>query len=392
MNPNRKYNWQSLDFSDTQYITGIDIGHQRMSAYDDLIKRHKAIEATRAKASAQASSKSSYTRPYTHSSYTDTITLDPSMSSQKMYDMLIRMSTNTVTGGVISPTTQTIDKAKEKPKPVKKIVDFDSVVLEKEKKQSVLEALEQLDNHDLIFEEWGFSKTLEKGRAVSMLFYGPPGTGKTLLAQAIADKLDKKLKVIGSAEIESSEPGAAERNIKAIFEGCKKDTVLLFDECDSLVYDRTNVGSILAAQVNQLLSSLEKFEGVVVFTTNRLGVLDEAFNRRLSLKLEFELPKFAERIQIWKRMFPKEAPLAKDVDWDKLADPEIAGGHIKNAVLRAARSAASVKVAKGKKKQITQAILEKALKLEIEEMVKFMEAKEQETQLPKAAGYTLRKG
>lgn len=387
---------------DDKYITGVDLGsamfnpvdHRykaNMSAYEDIVRRHKKVEQMRNSRASYGSVSSSSSTGNGPELTVDTMAqLAKSMRDMSLYS---RPYSFTSSGPVtIDFDPPLVAKEKPKPKPIVKKVEFDSVVLEKEKKQAVIEALDQIGNHELIFEKWGFGKTLEKGKAVSMLFYGPPGTGKTLLAQAIADKLDKKLKVIGSAEIESSEPGAAERNIKAIFEGTKKDTVLLFDECDSLVYDRTNVGSILAAQVNQLLSSLEKFEGVVVFTTNRLGVLDEAFNRRLSLKLEFELPKFAERLKIWKRMFPKEAPLAKGINWDALAEPEIAGGHIKNAVLRAARSAASQKVKKGTQKQITQAILEKALRAEIEEMVKFMQAKENEGTLPHGVGYTLRKG
>lgn len=254
-------------------------------------------------------------------------------------------------------------------------VSFDSVILADHKKEKIMATIKQVDNYKLIFEDWGFASVLEKGKAISMLFYGPPGTGKTLMAQAIADKLHKKLKIIGSAEIESSEPGQAERNIKAFFENTKPGTILLFDECDSLVYSRENVGSILAAQVNQLLSSLETFEGIVVFTTNRLGVLDEAFNRRLSLKLEFDMPTAEERVKIWQRMFPKKAPVADDVDWQRLAEIELSGGYIKNAVLRAARMAAAEEHVKPKDKKITMRHLVDALSDEAQSVIEFEEAR-----------------
>ena len=257
-------------------------------------------------------------------------------------------------------------------------VTFDSVILEDDKKIAIIDAMNQLDHHDTIFEKWGFGEVFEKGTAISLLFWGPPGTGKTLMAQAIADKIGRELLVIGTAEIESSEPGGAERNIKAFFEN-GKDKVLLFDECDSLVYSRENVGSILAAQVNQLLASLEKFEGVVVFTTNRLGTLDEAFNRRLSLKVEFSTPTAKQRVDIWKRMFPKKAPLAKDINWDRLASVEVTGGYIKNVVLRAARQTASQKLA-----EITEAVLVSALKEEVKAMMEFEAAR---TSIPRVVGY-----
>lgn len=255
-----------------------------------------------------------------------------------------------------------------KPQPPKAKVKFEDVVVPDGHREAILDAIKQVDNHKLIFEDWGFGDVLEKGRAVSMLFYGPPGTGKTLMAQAIADMYDMTLKVIGSAEIESSEPGQAERNIKAFFDAANKDKkmVLLFDECDSLITDRRGIGMILGAQINTLLTCLENYEGIVIFTTNRLEKMDEAFNRRLSLKLAFEMPTLHDRVKIWKRMFPKKAPLAKDIDWESLASVEITGGYIKNVVLRAARRAANSDVQK-----ITQQILVKALTEEVERMAEF---------------------
>lgn len=367
-----------------------------MSMLDDIYKRHQKTEAMRKKVQVSRTTKSVGT-DLTAAMMIDMAKMlgqSPSIATNSRAGRTAPTSffpMSTISGTqVMPPITLSYDTAKKDPTPkpeVKPKIEFSSVVLAEEKKQAIIEALDQLKNNDLIFNKWGFKKTLEKGKAVSMLFYGLPGTGKTLMAQAIADKLSKKLRIIGTAEIESSEPGAAERNIKAIFQGVKKDTILLFDECDSLIYDRANLGSILAAQVNQLLQSLENFEGVVIFTTNRLGVLDEAFNRRLSLKMEFELPNFDERVKIWKRMFPSEAPIG-DIDWEELAEPQIAGGHIKNAVLKAARTAAS---SKKKTKLITQEILKKSLANELREMAKFMEAKEND-HTPRQLGYDIRKG
>lgn len=247
-------------------------------------------------------------------------------------------------------------------------VSFDSVILPKEKKDAITDAIGQVDNHDLIFNKWGFGEVFEKGTAISLLFYGLPGTGKTLMAQAIADKYGYKLQVVSTAEVETPEPGGAERNIQKYFKEATKDTVLLFDECDSLISDRAHLGMIMAAQVNALLTALEQHTGIVIFTTNRLGALDPAFDRRLSLKLEFEMPTAEHRVQIWKRMFPKQAPLAKDIDWDTISQVEIAGGHIKNIVLRAARRAANTT------KQITQDIIAEALIEETEANQDFSDA------------------
>lgn len=273
------------------------------------------------------------------------------------------------------------------PKP-KAPVTFESVIIADHKRKQIVEALEQINQGDLIFDKWGFDETIEKGKGVSLLFYGEPGTGKTLMGQAIAHKLGKKLAILGTADIESSAPGESERNIRKHFAEAKKDgKILLFDECDSLIYTRTNVGPILGAQINELLSQIERFDGVTIFTTNRLGTLDEAVNRRLALKLEFSMPSHEERVQIWQRMMPKKAPIADNVDWERLAIIELAGGFIKNAVLRAARMAATEPV-KDKEKQITMQHLLTAIKLETESMIAFQDARDKDKRGIGRAGYT----
>lgn len=228
-----------------------------------------------------------------------------------------------------------------KPKAVASKLSLDSVILSEDKKEAIKAALGQVEHHQTIFEKWGFGQVFEKGTAISLLFWGTPGTGKSLCAQAIAETLGHKLKTIGAGEVESSEPGGAERTIQELFATAKQSQdVLLFDECDSLLMDRNEVGPIIGATINCLLGEIEHFTGVVIFTTNRLGKLDPALERRLSAKIEFPFPDKDQRLAIWKRMLPKEAPLAKDVVLETLAEVPLAGGNIKNAVLNAARMAA----------------------------------------------------
>ena len=196
---------------------------------------------------------------------------------------------------------------------------------------------------DTVFKLWGFGKTIEKGKGMALLFYGPPGTGKTKCAEAIAADFQLKMKLVDPAMLWSSEPGAAERTIKQVFDHAQKNaatTLLLFDECEVLIADRAQTGQILAAQTNALLSALERFDGISIFTTNRTPVLDPAFERRLQLKLEFPKPDKALREAIWRALVPQEAPLAGDVCFRTLAGSELSGGHIKNVLLNAARRAA----------------------------------------------------
>lgn len=266
-----------------------------------------------------------------------------------------------------------VKKSKAEPQVTK--ISLDSVIISDDKKEQIRSAMSQVKNNEQIFTTWGFSEVFEKGTAISMLFWGIPGTGKTLTAQAVADELGAKLKVYGTAEIESSEPGGAERAIKAIFQEAsvqhKKGNhqVLLFDECDSLLMDRNEVGPIISAQINTLLQEIEHYEGVIIFTTNRLGKLDAALERRISAKVEFVFPDAEQRALIWQRMIPKKAPIHKDVDFKKLAEYTLAGGNIKNAVLAAARMAAYINA-----KEITLAHFCSAIEKEVESVQAFIQA------------------
>lgn len=303
-------------------------------------------------------------------------------------------------------------------------VKLESVIVSDEKVEQIKAAISQLEHHDTIFNKWGFSEVFEKGTAVSLLFHGIPGTGKTLMAQAIADSLDMDLRIVGTADIESSEPGGAERVIKKVFKiaGIRnaiksgmsfseinekfdvdmnndpeevvnpftkevtkipknerlygRPQILLFDECDSLLIDRGTVGVILAAQINTLLSEIERFEGIVIFTTNRLGKLDSALERRIAAKIEFEFPNQAQRKAIWRRMIPKKAPIAKDVKLQDLSEFPLVGGNIKNAVLNAARDAAYRGLV-----ELDRACFIKAIEKEIEGLNQFLNSMEHDQKI-----------
>lgn len=217
---------------------------------------------------------------------------------------------------------------------------FGKLVLETEAREKILAVLKQQKNTKKIFEEWGLGEVIEYGRGMTMLFWGNPGTGKTFAARKIAEMLKKKLIIADTAALQSAIPGEMERNLQKKFAEAK-NKVLLLDECDSLTMSRDNVGMILGAEINCLLTEIEKFEGVCILTTNRVADLDKALERRISLIIEFPDPSVEMRQEIWKGLLPAKMPLAKDVNIKKLAEFELTGGLIKNVVLNAARLAVS---------------------------------------------------
>ncbi len=214
------------------------------------------------------------------------------------------------------------------------------LIIAPEAKEEIVSVLKQHEHSQQIFEEWGLGDVIEYGRGMSFLFYGPPGTGKTWAAHCIAKSLGKELLVLSAGEIQSSEPGAANRNIEQAFRSAKGSKKVLFmDECDSIISSRDGVGMVLGSEINTLLTEIEKFEGVCILATNRIEELDEALERRISLILEFPEPNYDQRNGIWERMLPKKMPLGKDVTVEALSEHKLTGGQIKNVVLQAARLA-----------------------------------------------------
>ena len=252
------------------------------------------------------------------------------------------------------------NEAMAQKKPKKITLDsakLDKLVIADAVKEEIVAVLQQHKNHDKLFGEWGLGEIIEYGRGMTFLFYGTPGTGKTWGATCIAKALGTELLVISAAEIQSSEPGGANRAIQQAFKEAKSSGKVIFlDECDSLIASRNDLGMVLAGEVNTLLTEIEKFEGVAILATNRIEHMDEALERRISLIVEFPKPDYENRKKIWSKLLPEKLPLENDVDVEVLAKPELTGGQIKNVVLQAARMALAGECKKVGKKHFDLAI------------------------------------
>lgn len=78
-----------------------------------------------------------------------------------------------------------------------------------------------------------------KGLGVIMLLVGHPGTGKTLTAEAVADKVRRPLYVLSAGEL-GQDAGDVENRLTTVLELTEKwDAVLLFDECDVFLQERS---------------------------------------------------------------------------------------------------------------------------------------------------------
>ena len=145
------------------------------------------------------------------------------------------------------------------------------------------------------------NKNTENG--IRMLFYGLSGTGKTELARYISEQLGKEIILRRPSDILSKYVGEDEQNIRDAFEEAEQnDAILLFDEADTFFYDRNQAQhSWERSLVNEFLTQMEEFSGILICTTNLRNIMDPAMQRRFHMLVEFKPMKF-EGIKI---MFEK---------------------------------------------------------------------------------------
>ena len=142
--------------------------------------------------------------------------------------------------------------------------------------------------------------------AIRMLFYGLSGTGKTELARYLAEKLGKPLLLKRASDILGMYVGQNEQNIRDAFaEAEASDSILLFDEADTFFYDRNQAQrSWERSTVNEFLTQMEEFSGILVCTTNLRNIMDPAMQRRFHIMVEFKPMKFDGIKTMLEKYFP----------------------------------------------------------------------------------------
>ena len=151
------------------------------------------------------------------------------------------------------------------------------------------------------------SEGLRRTKKGRICCYGPPGTGKTAWAGWLAEQLDIPLLLCKGSDLLDPYVGGTEQKIAEAFESAKRDNCLLvLDEVDTFLFSRDGAErSWERSQVNEMLTQIERFEGLMVVSTNLMNVLDPAALRRFDLKLKFDYLTPQQRLDFAKQQAEK---------------------------------------------------------------------------------------
>lgn len=132
-----------------------------------------------------------------------------------------------------------------------------------------------------------------------LCLYGPPGTGKTAYGTWLATQLGLGLHQRRASDLLSKYVGGTEKNLAKAFHEAESDrALLLLDEVDSFLQDRRGASrSWEITEVNEMLTQMESYRGVLVATTNLVDDLDQAALRRFDLKVKFD---YLQAEQAWR--------------------------------------------------------------------------------------------
>lgn len=182
-----------------------------------------------------------------------------------------------------------------------------------------------------------------KGNGLILLLHGSPGTGKTLTAESVAEIAEKPLYRVTCGDV-GTQAEAVEKYLESVFHlGKLWNCVVLLDEADVFLEQRSLEDLQRNALVSVFLRVLEYYEGILVLTSNRVGIFDEAFKSRIQLALHYPNLGPYQRLRIWENFIDRlESFHDNSMDiadlrdhLDDLKEEKMNGRQIRNAITTA---------------------------------------------------------
>ncbi|CCF32008.1 hypothetical protein CH063_04472 [Colletotrichum higginsianum] len=126
-----------------------------------------------------------------------------------------------------------------------------------------------------------------KGKGLILLLHGAPGVGKTSTAEGAAELFGKPLFQITCGDLGTTAKEVEHALEKNFALANRWDCILLLDEADVFLAERTREDFKRNGLVAVFLRVLEYYTGILFLTTNRVGDFDEAFTSRIHMSLYY---------------------------------------------------------------------------------------------------------
>jgi AAA+ superfamily predicted ATPase len=215
---------------------------------------------------------------------------------------------------------------------------FESLVVDEDTKELI---------HALITNQLAAEKGTDlisgKGNGLIVLLHGGPGTGKTFTAESVAEIAEKPLYRVTCGDI-GTKPEDVEQYLESVLHlgkiwGC----VVLLDEADVFLEERSLKDLQRNALVSAFLRVLEYYDGILILTSNRVGTFDAAFKSRIQLALHYQNLDFPSRRKIWRNFMNRLKNMEEpNIDFEDIADhiddlakEDMNGRQIRNAITTA---------------------------------------------------------
>lgn len=208
---------------------------------------------------------------------------------------------------------------------------FDKLVLPGGEKELAWTFVENKSQSTSDFDDF----VADKGRGLIILMFGPPGVGKTFTAEAVSERSRVPLYSMSAGDL-GVKPAEVEAALERALELCRMwNAMLLLDEADVFLGERTSESLARNELVSIFLTKLEYYQGILFLTTNRISSIDHAFQSRVDLFLPYRDLLPDARRQVWENFMEKAGRdrfELTDGSLEELSQLRLNGREIKNLI------------------------------------------------------------
>ncbi|KAI5247435.1 P-loop containing nucleoside triphosphate hydrolase protein [Aureobasidium subglaciale] len=144
-----------------------------------------------------------------------------------------------------------------------------------------------------------------KGRGIILLLCGPPGVGKTLTAESVAEEMKVPLFNMSAGDLGMDSKFIEARLLTVLGMCTRWNAVLLLDEADIFLEERSRHEVERNKLVSIFLRVLEYHEGIMFLTTNRVATFDPAFQSRIHISIDYPDLSPESRRTIWENFLQR---------------------------------------------------------------------------------------